>query len=150
MNPLLTKHARELRDTWQARALAESTGQTQVVVLAILFHGYIEAMQVLLRVVFPNAPRARNGWTEISRPFFVGGAQILPNGKVACNMVGKIGNEPRPVIIYESQDALIKEFRDLADRLKLDDADRIDMLGAVAKWMVADRRVDHLGNRLAS
>lgn len=150
MNPLLRKHAKELRDTWQARALAESKGLTQKVVLAVLFHGYLEAMQVLLRVVFPHAEVARNGWTEISRPFFTGGAQILRSGKVACLMIGKVDDVPRAMVVYDSQDQLIREFRSLADRLKLSDMDRIEMMGAVAKWVVADRRIDHLGRKLAS
>lgn len=150
MNPLLSKHAKELRDTWQARALAESKGHTQAVVQAILFHGYLDAMQILMRVVWPNRPLARNGWTEISRPFFVGGAQILPNGKVEVNMISSLGDNPGRTVIYESQDELIKTFRDLADQLKLNDADRIEMMGAVAKWVVADRRIDHLGRKLAS
>lgn len=147
-NPLLQKHIRELRDTWQGRALAESKGQTQVVMLAILLHGYYEAMQLLLRVVYPQM-RGNDICELIVRPPIEGGAQILRNGKVAA-LVRKGKAQPRAEVLYESQDALIKEFRSLADRLKLSDRDRIEMMAAVAKWVVADRRIDHMGEKLAS
>jgi hypothetical protein len=34
------------------------------------------------------------------------------------------------------------DFRRLADRLKLSDADRIEMFKCVQRWVVADRRLD--------
>jgi hypothetical protein len=33
-------------------------------------------------------------------------------------------------------------FRRLADRLKLNDADRIELFKCVQRWVVADRRLD--------
>lgn len=141
------RHAQDLRNTWQARALAESSGKEAAVVMAVLFHNYLPAMQILLRVVFPNAPLAHNGWTEISRPFLYGGARIDASGKVTCGMVTKDGHRVPWALILDREAQLTSMFRKLADRLKLSDADRVEMTEAVKHWVVADRRVNHMGVR---
>lgn len=140
---LATMHAQKLRDTWQARALAETKGRLAAVVLGVLFHNFAEVMPILLRVVFP-------GFRDIKRPFLSGGATVLANGMVACGLVSSGSDAPRQMIIYEREACIVKDFRDLADRLKLNDADRVEMMGAIKKWVVADHCIDHLGRRLAS
>lgn len=132
-------HAQKLRDTWQARALAESDGKTRAVVLVVLFHAYTKVIKTLLRVVFP-------GFRDIHAPFFSSGATIALNGKLICDLVEKSGLV-RPVVVYESTDDLNREMRDLADRLKLTDPERLEFTAAIQKWVVADARIDHLGRR---
>lgn len=132
-------HAQKLRDTWQARVLAESDGKTRAVVLVVLFHAYTKIIKTLLRVVFP-------GFTDIQRPFFSSGATILLNGKLACDLIEKSGIT-HPVVVYESTDELNRDMRALADRLKLTDPERLEFTAAIQKWVVADQRVDHLGLR---
>lgn len=132
-------HAQKLRDTWQARVLAESDGKTRAVVLIVLFHAYSKVIKTLLRVVFP-------GVRDINPPFISSGASIILNGKVVAN-VTFAGGIVMPKIIYESTDELNREMRDLADRLKLTDPERLEFTAAIQKWVVADKRVDHLGLR---
>lgn len=151
MKPLdFTRHAQDLRDTWQARALAEARGRQQAVVLAVLFHNYHAAMQVLLRVVFPKAPLAGNGWTEINRPFLIGAALIAPDGTICCDMMRRDGVIAKRAPIYRGESSLLFDMRKLADKLKLADADRREMFGAIQNWIVRDMRIDHLGRKLAS
>jgi len=133
-------HAQKLRDTWQARVLAESSGKTRAVVLIVLTMAYSNTIQVLLRVVFP-------GFRDIQKPFFASGACILLNGKIACEIMEKSGIQ-HPVVVYESTDELNRDMRDLADRLKLTDPERLEFTAAIQKWVVADQRVDHLGRKL--
>jgi hypothetical protein len=135
-------HAQKLRDTWQARVLAESDGLTRAVVLIVLFHAYTKVIKTLLRVVFP-------GMRDIPTPYFSSGATILLNGKVACDL-SYGGGITVPKIIYESTDELNRAMRDLADRLKLTDPERLEFTAAIQKWVVADQRVDHLGRKLHS
>lgn len=144
------RHAQDLRDTWQARALAESKGRLSAVMLAVLMHSYLSAMQILLRVVFPRAPIAKNGWPEINRPFLYGPAAIDIGGRIRCGMFDRIGRRLPWTIIYATEGDLLKDFRDLADRLKLNDHDRVQMTEAVKRWIVRDVRVDHLGRKKAS
>jgi len=132
-------HAQKLRETWQARVLAESDGKTRAVVLIVLFHAYTKVIRTLLRVVFP-------AMRDIPTPFLSSGATILLNGKVACDLT-YAGGIRVPKVIYESTDDLNRDMRILADRLKLADAERIEFTAAIQKWVVADQRVDHLGLR---
>ena len=141
------RHAQDLRDTWQARCLAESKGRLGATMLAVLMHSYAPAMQIMLRVVFPKAPIARNGWTEIARPFFFGGATIDLGGRVLCGAVDKSGRRYKAGIAWPNEGALLKDVRDLADRLKLNDEDRVQMTEAVKRWIVRDLRVNHLGHK---
>lgn len=141
------RHAQDLRNTWQARCLAEATGKQAAVVMAVLFHNYLPAMQIMLRVVFPKAPLARNGWVEISRPFLYGSATIVNTGKVVCGMVDKMGRKIPNALIFDREAQLISMFRKLADHLKLNDAERVEMTEAVKRWVVADRRVNHMGEK---
>lgn len=131
-------HAQKLRDTWQARALAESKGKTRAVILIVLVHAYSRVIKTLLHVVF--------GIRDIQKPFFASGACILLNGKVACDLAEKSGLV-HPVVIYDSTDEMNKDMRDLADRLKLTDRERLEFTAAIQQWVVMDQRIDHLGRR---
>ena len=132
-------HAQKLRDTWQARALAETGGMTRAIVLVVLAEAYSSVIMTLLRVVFP-------GFKDITRPFFSGGATIILNGKVVCEMIGKSGLKQK-VVVFDSTDHMNREMRSIADRLKFTDAERLEFTAAIQRWVVADLRVDHLGHR---
>lgn len=140
-SPLLHKHAQELRDMWQCRCLVESKGKLAVVVLAVISHSYPNAMKILLRVAFP-------GFRDIQRPFISSPATIVRAGKVAAWAVDRAGLSSIK-IIYETEAEMIKEFRDLADRLKLSDAERTELTSALRRWVVADQRINHLGEKVA-
>jgi len=141
-NPFLNKHAEEIRQTWQSRALAAAEGKLACVLLVALSFEYAGAMPVLLRVTFP-------GFTDIVRPFLSGYATIVPSGKVACNMVDKDG-VIKVVAVYASKDQFVGEMRRLADKLKFTDSEREEFFGVLSRWIVKDMRVGPHGERLAS
>lgn len=136
--PLLHKHAQELRDTWQCRCLVEAKGKLGAVMLSVLMHSYTTAMPILLRVAFP-------GFRDINPPFFCSGATIVKTGKVVADMIDRFQMKHTNVPVFDSEADLIKQLRNLADRLKLNDRERVDLTEAVKRWVVADLRVNHLG-----
>lgn len=125
----------DLRSTWQARTLEAARGKTAAVLLSVLAHNYDEAMSTLLRVVFP-------GFTSIKAPFLCSAGRVAKNGAVVANMVNRNGTITKDAVLYRDETELRDDFRKLADGLKLSDADRIEMFGAVKRWVVADRRLD--------
>lgn len=131
---LQSRHAQQLRDEWQCRLLADTKGKTAAVVLVMLANMYFEAMETMLRVVFP-------GFVQIKPPLYTGFATIKPTGKVVCDYMDADKNTYRNVIVYDSEDDLIKEFRDIADRLKFTDSDRAAMFAMIKKWVSRDERI---------
>jgi hypothetical protein len=125
----------DLRDTWQGRTLAAATGKTAAVLLSVLAHSYDDAMLPLLQVVFP-------GFTSIAAPFFCTAGKVAKSGHITADMVTKTGKVIKNFPVYISEIELRDDFRRLADRLKLSDADRVELFGAVKRWVVADRRLD--------
>lgn len=129
------KQARDLRDMWQGRLLAQARGKQGAVLLSVLAHSYpIEAMKVLLGVVFP-------GFESISAPFYCSAARIARNGKVCAHMIGKRGEFMRNTVVADSVEELQGDFRRLADRARLSDSERVELFKVLQKWLVADFRV---------
>lgn len=123
---------------WQARALSETTGRLFVVVLAIISFEWPGALPTLLRVVFKD-------FRDIKRPFICSYATITRAGTVVARVMTDHGD--RWQIIYETEGEMVKEFRDLADRLKLSDDERVQMTGVLKKWVAADHRIDVNGEK---
>lgn len=142
MNLMLHKHAQEVRDMWQSRALAAAEGALARVLLAIFAEAYPTALKTLLLVTFP-------GFVDIQRPFLRGYATIVPSGRVVCDMVCTDGTV-RKETVYESQEKFIYDARKLADKLKLADKDRVEMFGLLSKWISSDMRIGVNGQRLVS
>lgn len=134
-NAIAAGHAQDLRDLWQARALALATGKTAAVLLSVLAHNYDDAMPVLLRVVFP-------GFTSITAPFFCSAARIAKTGDIVADCVNRDGSITKQAVVYRSQAEMRDEFRRLADRLKLADAERTELFKCAQRWVVADTRLD--------
>ena len=131
---LRSRPAQQLRDDWQCRLLVECRGKTAAVALVMLANLYFEAMEVLLRIAFPN-------FVQIRPPLYTGHATIKRTGQVVCDYMDRDYNEYRNVIVYDSEDDLIKEFRDIADRLKFSDDDREAMFAMIKKWVSRDERI---------
>jgi hypothetical protein len=125
----------DLRASWQARALAEAKGQTAMVLLSVLAHTYEEALVVLLPIVFP-------GFIEPSLPCLSSCGKIAKNGAIVADVIRKDHQVKKDAVIYSSDTAFQNDFRRLADRLQLNDADRTEMFKCVQRWLVADRRLD--------
>lgn len=132
----LRRHAEELCQTWQGRALAHTVDSYFFcVVLSVLAHNYDDAMPVLLRAVFP-------GFRSIRPPFLGSAGRVAKSGAVVAKVVRDGGViEPR-VVIFRNLDRCKGAFRRLADKLKLSDAERVELFTAVRRWVVADERLD--------
>jgi len=138
------KHADEVRQMWQCRALAEADGKLQRVLMIALAKEYTADMLVLLKVAF--------GTVEIPMPFYSGYATIVDTGHIVCMMHDRrIGVTYKGVVpVYDSENEFLLHMRRLADRLKLSDAERIDMFRVLKKWITRDERVGIEGEKLAS
>ena len=141
-NPLLKKHADELRAMWQSRALAISSGKLQRVLTVVLSYEYAAAMPILLKATFP-------GFTDIARPFLCSYATIYPTGRLVCEMVDRDGSK-KAIVVYKNEGEFTAEMRGLADKLKLSETERKEMFAVLRRWVVKDMRVGPHGERLAS
>ena len=130
------RHVQELRETWQAKALAHTQySYFGRVVLSVLAHNYDDAMPVLLSAVWP-------GFRSLNPPFLGSAGRVAKSGAVVADVVRDGGIIEKQVRIFRSLDRLKGAFRRLADQLKLNDADRVEMFSAVRRWVVADTRLD--------
>ncbi len=137
----------QLAETWQVRCLRAATGKLASVMLSVFYFNYMEQAQYLMWGAY-----GRN--KDLRFPFYTGGATVVNSGQVVCDLnVGRVGERfkvRRNVLVYDTEGELIREFRNLADRLKLSDADRIAMTDVIKKWVVCDMRINHMGQRIAS
>lgn len=132
------RHAQDLRETWQARALAHTYGTPLgAVMLSVLAHNFDEHMPTLLRVVIPGYPNV-----PAPVPMIASAARIAKNGAVVAKVVDRDGTEYANHKIYDSEIKMRDVFRRLADVLKFNDSDREQMFIAAQNWVVADRRLD--------
>lgn len=131
---LASRHAQLLRDEWQCRLLAEAKDKNLAIVLAMLANLYLEAMEVLLRIVFP-------GFVQINPPIYTGFARILKDGRVVCDYIDRDYQKVQHALVYETEAELIKQFRDIADRLKFSDRDRKAMFADLKRWVSRDDRI---------
>ena len=129
-----SRHAQQLRDEWQCRLLVEAKDKNAAIVLAMLANLYYEAMEVLLRVAFP-------GFERINPPIYTGFARVTSDGRVVCDYINRDGMTLRNALVYDSEAELIKQFRDIADRLKFSDEDRVAMFRDLKRWVSRDDRI---------
>jgi hypothetical protein len=131
----------DIRDTWQARVLVAAQqkmeGVIGAVTLSVLAHNYDDAMLPLLQCVFP-------GFQSIRPPFLCTAGKVDKTGAVVANLVERSGKIVKNFWLYRDEIALRDDFRRLADELKLNDSDRVELFAAVKRWVVADRRLDPL------
>lgn len=125
----------DLRASWQAKVLEATGGHLGAVVLSVLAHTYDDAMPTLLRLVFP-------GFTSIAAPFYCSAAKVDKAGRVVADVVTRGGQIVKDAKVFDSEVQMRDAFRLLADRLKLSDADRIELFKCAQRWVVADRRLD--------
>lgn len=129
---------------WQAAALRRSTGKMQHVLFTAMQNEYTaitpNTWLVLLNIIIPHF--------NADQPFLNGYAKIMPSGRVVSEVFYR--GERQLQVVYHSKDEFISEMRRLADRLKLNDLDRVAMFALLGKWIVADYRVGLNGEKLAS
>ena len=125
----------DIKDTWQARCLVGAREWQKAIVLSVLAHNFDDAMPALLETVYP-------GFRSIVPPFLTTAARVDKTGRVVANVRMPGGRIVKDMVLYRNEVALRNDFRKLADKLKLNDADRVELFGAVKRWVVADRRLD--------
>lgn len=125
----------ELRQSWQGRVLLAAKDRMHLCVLSMLSHNFDDAMLALLMAVYP-------GFRSIKAPFLCTAARVLKGGNVVADVVTKDGRILKWVKLFEDEQAMEREFRKLADKLKLDDDDRRGLFAAVKRWVVCDYRID--------
>jgi hypothetical protein len=130
-------YADELREMWPARVIhATRYEPVGMVVLSMLAHSFDDAMPVLLECVFP-------GFRSIATPFICSHAKIDKRGRVIADVVwGDWKPISKDEVIFHNLKHLQSQMRRLADKLKLSDADRIQLFDCARKWVTADMRLD--------
>lgn len=136
LDPVAARHLKDLRDLWPCRVLRHTERQPiGAVVLSVLSHTYDEVLLTFLHATFP-------GFAGLNPPGIVSAARISKTGAIVADFMDAEGNVTKNAVIYRSEKILRDEFRRLADRLKLNDADRTEMFKVVQRWVVADMRLD--------
>jgi hypothetical protein len=119
----------ELRESWRGRVLAECKTS-----LSIMAHNYAGAILTLCQCVWPGFVGLESG--------FVSAGKIDKSGRVVADYGNKKGTITKDRVVYRSDVHYRDDMRRLADRLKLNDQDRLEFFTCVKRWLVADRRLD--------
>lgn len=141
IDPLLLKHAAELRETWQGKVLFTAKEKTGAVVLSMLAHTYPDQIDLLCRVVFP-------GFKGFAKPFLTTCGKIARSGKIYATVWTDQGLENW--ILYKNEVELTEYLRRLADNTNLSDAERVQFFLVAKKWIVCDFRVGPNGEDLST
>jgi hypothetical protein len=138
---LFSKQADVLAQMWHTRALRAAKGRAAAVLIAALVAEIPGAVPVLLRVAFP-------GFKDVKLPQLTGYATIAGSGRVICDIIDRNRVRCSGEVIYESVEELRDDFRRLADKLKLNDAERKEMSQLLSKWVSSDLRYDHQNRKV--
>lgn len=125
------------RDMWEAKVLLAARGRLARVAMSVISRYWgddTSRLRALFGLVWP-------GFTNIATPFVASAGRILRGGEVCADLMIDDGNGmERNAKLYDSLADLESAFRHLADRLKLTDADRVDLFAAVQNWISVDYR----------
>ena len=135
--PFAHLHSLEgIRSSWQVRLLLAAKGVDNAVVLSMLAHTLED--HELLRVMHVAYP----GFVSISAPFLGSAGKVDKRGRVCADVIFDDRRPMRMQPLYRSETEFRDCMRRLADRLKLSDAERIEMFNAAQRWIVCDFRLD--------
>ena len=126
----------DLRASWQARVLLGTSGPARMVVMSALAHTYDEAVFTLCAAVFPDFDGS------LRPPFLTSAAKVDKSGAIVADMVDQRGTIHKDTALLLTEMQMRDSFRRLADRLKLNDSDRVELFKCAQRWVVADRRLD--------
>jgi hypothetical protein len=145
---LISRHVQDLAETWQSRVLRETCRMAALGILApkgklggvmlSMFAHNLDAgpLAILLKAVFP-------GFYAIGAPFICSAAKIDKAGRIVADVVHQDNAPPeKGHELFRCSRDMEATFRRLADRLRLDDIDRLKLFTAARSWVVADRRLD--------
>jgi hypothetical protein len=132
----LPRETAEFRETtWQGKTLAGARGKTAAVAMSVIAHQIKDtiALKTLLEITFP-------GYSGIATPFIASCGRITATGRVIAEVVRDSGRCWET--LYKTEAALEKAFRELADAVKLTDAERVALFDALKAWITCDYRLD--------
>jgi len=75
-------------------------------------------------------------------PFLCTSPKIDKAGRVVADLITKYGTKQKGHVIFDDERQMEGIFRTLADKMRLSDAERIDLFVAVRFWVKADQRLD--------
>jgi hypothetical protein len=129
--------AEELRHSWQGRAIACTNGQGHMlaVLMSLFADAHDETFPWLMRSIFPD-------WRGVCTPFLCSSPKIDKAGQIVADVALRGGEIKKDHVVFDSERAMEGAFRRLADWLKLDDADRVELFDEVRAWVKADMRLD--------
>ncbi len=131
------KLAFDLRGSWQVRTVDAVRGPMRAVLLSIIAHTFeqvsVEAILELLDPTFDGT---------LSLPGLSTAAKISKTGAIVADVIDRSGLIHKDEVIFVNETQMQNAFRALADRIKLNDADRIELFKCAQRWVVADRRLD--------
>lgn len=131
--------AARLRETWQCRALEAAKGVPRLVLMSVLIAEYPTALPTVMRVLGIS--------DDDLLPALLGYAQIDKAGQIICLGVDRHRSR-KWVKVYDNEEKLKYDFRKLADKIKLNDAERAKMFELIQKWVAQDLRYDHEGRKV--
>ena len=126
---------------WQVRVLQASERQLAAVLVSMLAHSYPDDFELFLRGAY--------GTSLLARPFYCSCGHIMRNGTIAADIVPKEGGKLWKQPVFQNTQRMQDVLRWLADKIKLDDKDRVALFDCAKKWIVADWRVGPNGENLA-
>jgi len=131
------KLAFDLRASWQVRAVANVKGPFRAVLLSVIAHTYEAAGVVaVLTLVDPDFDG------NLPAPVLLSCGKIDRHGWIVADVGESDGSIRKDRVIFMSELQMRDRFRELADRLKLNDTDRTELFKCAQRWVVADRRLD--------
>jgi hypothetical protein len=121
----------ELRASWQARViLGLPESYERKILESVISHGWDDAFVALLL--------ACDTWVYL--PHLISAGRISRGGKVFVRWMNEHGSIETKS--FGSLDWLETAMRKVADRVRLSDVERMAMFVAIARWLVADFRLD--------
>lgn len=126
-----------LRTSWQCRVLDAARFQLGAIVLSMLAHSWPDHVTFMCQAVFGDD-------YKVIPPFLKSCGKITRGGRIVADLIDKDEQLMLYAHMFRSEAEMEAEFRNLADQLKLDDAERIQLFVMARKWLVADFRINPL------
>jgi hypothetical protein len=125
-----------MRASWQGRLIAATRYRPLgAVVMSVVAHSDDEAMEELLHAVFDD-------FAGLRPPGLCSAGKIAQSGAIVADIIRKDGVRILNAVIFKDEEQMQGALRRLADDIKLNDDDRIELFRYAQKWIVADRRLD--------
>ena len=148
-NPFAHKSADELAAMWQLKAMAwtfKNSPKLFAILLRVLANEYTAVTHNTWAVIL----RGMTGTPDLPGNIVLQGyARVEPSGRVTTIATTRDGEVFR-MALYRNKYAFVSDMRRIADKLKLNDGDRIAMFDVLKGWITEDKTVSVHGEKIAS